>query len=255
MARDRNSSRAIAGLLYPSAASVATRASAPVTTPIPSVGGRLGAHRTRQVVAGRESREECGYSLDDRVHVPGPGLMIDAGQNLELRTGDMFGQVARLGDRNEFVRPSRTRAGARSRSSSPSALLSASAAMTCRIMAGLAAARSRDAVIRRAAGSAARLGANVSSDRPEPQLCRTRSSSARASGGGGRTDVPYSTRPDTGWETAKRMASGPPSLKPSMTGVVLRRRRQPRSSPRLARRQSASRSWGRTGRCRACRNG
>jgi hypothetical protein len=31
--------------------------------------------------------------------------MIDAGQNLELRTGDVFGQVARLGDRNEFLRP------------------------------------------------------------------------------------------------------------------------------------------------------
>jgi hypothetical protein len=41
------------------------------------------------------------------------------------------------------------------------------------------------------------LGANVSSDRPEPQPRRTRSSSARASGAGGRTDVPYSTRPDT----------------------------------------------------------
>jgi len=58
------------------------------------------------------------------------------------------------------------------------------------------AARSRDAVMRRAAGSAARLGANVSSDRPEPQPRRTRSSSARASEVGGRTEVPYRTRPD-----------------------------------------------------------
>jgi hypothetical protein len=32
--------------------------------------------------------------------------------------------------------------------------------------------------------------------------------------------VPYSTRPATWWEVAKRMASGPPSLKPSTTGVA-----------------------------------
>ena len=94
--------------------------------------------------------------------------MIDAGQNLELRTGDMFGQVARLGDRNEFVRPMQHKDRCAQPFEQPWALLSASAPITCRIMAGLAAARSSDAVIRRAAGSAAMLGANVSSDRPEP---------------------------------------------------------------------------------------
>jgi len=96
----------MAGVLYPSAASVATRASAPVNDAHPVSGrgdsGRTGPGRSWPVA---ESREECGYSLDHRVHVPRPGLMIDAGQNLELRTGDVFGQVARLGDRNEFVRP------------------------------------------------------------------------------------------------------------------------------------------------------
>ena len=31
--------------------------------------------------------------------------MVDAGQDFELRTGDVLGQAPRLGDRNEFVRP------------------------------------------------------------------------------------------------------------------------------------------------------
>ncbi len=31
--------------------------------------------------------------------------MVDAGQDFELRTRDVLGEVPRLGDRNEFLRP------------------------------------------------------------------------------------------------------------------------------------------------------
>jgi hypothetical protein len=37
--------------------------------------------------------------------------MIDARQNLQFRAGDVFGQVARFGDRNEFVRPMQHQGG------------------------------------------------------------------------------------------------------------------------------------------------
>jgi hypothetical protein len=52
-----------------------------------------------------EPRKEGGYPLNDRVQVPGPRLVVDAGQDFELGAGDMPGQVPRLGNWNEFVRP------------------------------------------------------------------------------------------------------------------------------------------------------